>query len=88
MSAFEELLEWCDKHLPVGSYQAVEESNSYHRTIYLDLYEEEQPYMAFSSNGDFICTGVLTEEDRIEHIRDLEATQRVKGECYESKRAN
>ena len=79
MSAFEELLEWCDKHLPVGSYQAIEESNSYHRTVYLDVGEEEQPYMAFDSNGGFIGIGILTDEDRLEHFLDLEATERERG---------
>lgn len=75
-TAFEELAEWCEKYMPVGLYQIVEESNSYHKTIYLDLYEDEIPYMAFSKEGNFVCSGVLSDEDRIEHIRDLEATER------------
>lgn len=78
-TAFEELAEWCEKHMPVGLYQIVEESNSYNKTIYLDLYEEEIPYMAFSRTGSFMCSGVLTDEDRLEHIRDLEATERERG---------
>lgn len=78
-TAFEELAEWCEKHMPVGLYQIVEESNSYNKTIYLDLYEEEIPYIAFSRTGHFMCSGVLTEEDRLEHIRDLEETERQRG---------
>ena len=79
MSAFEELLEWCEKHMPVGLYQIIEESNSYNKTIYLDVYEEEISYIAFSRTGNFMCSGVLTDEDRLEHIRDLEATERERG---------
>ena len=78
-SAFEELAEWCEKHLPIGSYEIIERSNSYNATIYLNLYEEDIPYVAFSSEGNFVFSGVLTDEDRLEHIRDLEATERERG---------
>lgn len=78
-TAFDELAEWCEKHMSEGLYQIVEESRSYHKTIYLDLYEDAIPFMAFSGEGDFMCSGVLTDEDRIEHIRDLEATERKRG---------
>ena len=80
MTAFEELKAWCEKHMPTGLYQIVEESNSYNKTIYLDLYEDEIPYMAFSRNGNFMCSGVLSDEDRLEHIRDLAVTERERGE--------
>ena len=80
MSAFEELLEWCYKHLPVGEYQVIEESHSYAQTIYFDMFNDEYPFMCFSADGGFISSGVLTEEDRLEHIRDLEATERERGE--------
>ena len=76
MSAFEELLEWCEKHISAGDYQVVEESHSYAQTIYFDMFNNEHPFMCFSENGNFINAGVLTDEDRLEHIRDLEATER------------
>lgn len=78
-SAFEELLEWCEKHMQVGEYQVIEESRSYAQTIYFDMFNDEHPFMCFSANGNFISAGVLTEEDRLEHIRDLEATERERG---------
>ena len=80
MNAFDELLEWCAKHLPVGEYQAVEESRSYARTVYFDMFNNEHPFMCFSANGNFISAGVLTDEDRLEHIRDLETMERERGE--------
>ena len=79
MTAYEEFAEWCEKYMPVGCYQIIEESRSYCKTIYLDLYEEETPYIAFSGEGNFVCSGVVTDEDRLEHIRDLEATERERG---------
>jgi hypothetical protein len=80
MTAFEELLAWCEKHLPVGEYQVVEESRSYAQTVYFDMYNnEEHPFMCFGAQGGFISAGVLTDEDRCEHIRDLEATERERG---------
>lgn len=79
-SAFEELLEWCEKHLPVGEYQVIEESRSYAQTIYFDMFNNEHPFICFSANGNFGGSGVLTDEDRLEHIRDLEATERERGE--------
>lgn len=79
MSAFEELLEWCEKHMQVGEYQVIEESRSYAQTIYFDMFNDEHPFMCFSANGNFISAGVLTDEDRLEHIRDLEATERERG---------
>ena len=78
-SAFEELLEWCEKHIPAGEYGAVEKSNSYAQTIYFDMYSEDHPFICFSEKGNYMCVGVLTEEDRLEHIRDLEATERERG---------
>ena len=80
MTAFEELKAWCEKHMPVGEYQVIEESRSYAQTIYFDIYNnEEHPFMCFNSSGTFISAGVLTDEDRCEHIRDLEATERERG---------
>ena len=79
-TAFEELSEWCEKHMPIGTYEIIEESNSYNTTIYLNLYEDEIPYMAFSREGNFVYSGALSDEDRLEHIRDLEATERERGE--------
>ena len=76
MTAFEELKNWCAKHLPVGEYQVVEESRSYTQTIYFDLFCDEHPFMCFSANGAFLNAGVVTDEERLEHIRDLEATER------------
>lgn len=42
-TAFEELLEWCTKHMSVGEYEVVEESRSYQQTIYFDLGSDELP---------------------------------------------
>ena len=78
-TALEELLEWCEKYISVGEYQVIEESRSYAQTIYFDIFNDEHPFMCFGANGNFISAGVLTEEDRLEHIRDLEATERERG---------
>ena len=78
-TAFEALKAWCEKHLPVGEYQVVEESRSYAQTIYFDMYSQEHPFMCFGANGNFGGSGVLTDEDRLEHIRDLEVTERERG---------
>lgn len=79
MNAFEELKAWCEKHLPVGEYQVVEESRSYAQTVYFDMFNNEHPFMCFGASGAFISAGVLTDEDRLEHIRDLEAAERERG---------
>lgn len=83
-SALEELLNWCEKHLNSDEYQLVEESRSYSATIYFDMYNnEEHPFMCFNDKGTFISAVVLTDEDRVEHIRDLEATERERGTFWE-----
>ena len=79
MSAFDELVEWCAKHLGADEYQVIEESNSYAQTIYFDMYSQEHLFMCFSETGNYMSAGVLTDEDRLEHIRDLEATERERG---------
>lgn len=80
MNAFEQFEEWCEKFLPIGTYQIVPESNAYARTVYLDLGSSELPFLCFASNGEFLCAGVLTPDDMDEHIRDLEMTERQRGE--------
>lgn len=80
MNAFEQFEEWCEKYLPVGTYQIVPESNSYQKTVYLDIGSEEMPFLCFEYDGAFCSAGVLTEEDMIEHIRDFEMTDKQRGE--------
>ena len=75
-TAFEELASWCEKHLPVGTYNIVEESRSYAQTIYLNVFEEDIPFVCFTPDGAYSASGTLTNEDMCEHIRDLEATER------------
>ena len=75
MTAFEELKAWCEKYLPTDDYQVVEESRSYAQTIYFDMFNDAHPYMCFDDNGAFGGAGVLTDEDRLEHIRDLGETE-------------
>lgn len=76
MSAREEFLEWCAKHVPVGTYQVVPASESYMETVYLEVGYDEMPYLCFTPSGAFCCAGVLTSDDMAEHIRDLENTGR------------
>ena len=78
-TAFDELAEWCEKHMQVGEYQIVPQSRSYQQTIYLNVFDDETPFVCFNPSGAVICAGVLTYEDRLEHIRDLEATERERG---------
>lgn len=79
MTAFEELVEWCDKHLPVGSYQIVPESNAFVQTIYFNVTEDEHPFICFETKGYVSNIGTLTNDDMLEHIRDLEVTERQRG---------
>lgn len=80
MNAFEQFEKWCEEFLPVGSYQIVPESKSYQQTAYLDIGSEEMPFLCFEQDGAFCCAGVLTEEDMLEHIRDLEMTDKQREE--------
>lgn len=75
MTAFEELKAWCEKYLPIDEYQVVEESLSYAQTIYFDMFSDAHPYICFDENGAFCGSGVLSDEDRLEHIRDLVETE-------------
>lgn len=75
-TAKEEFLEWCEKHVPVGTYQVVPESATYMETVYLDMGNDEMPYLCFTPTGAYCCSGVLTSDDMVEHIRDLENTER------------
>jgi hypothetical protein len=75
-TAFDELTEWCEKHLPVGSYQVVPESRSYAQTVYFNIYDEDIPFICFTPSGAYCTSGCLVNEDMCEHIRDLEATER------------
>ncbi len=76
MSAREEFLEWCAKHVPIGAYQVMPASETYMETVYLDVGSDEMPYLCFTPSGEFCCSGVLTSDDMVEHIRDLENTER------------
>lgn len=78
-SAFEDLLEWCDRYMNHWQYRAVEESRSYHRAVYLNTNQEDISCLYFDRNGNFIDAETLTNEDMLEHIRDLEATERERG---------
>ena len=78
-TAEEEFLEWCVKHVPIGTYQVVPVSNSYMETVYLDVGSYEMPYICFTPSGAYCCSGVLTSDDMTEHLRDLEATERERG---------
>lgn len=80
MNAFEQFEKWCEEFLPTGSYQIVPESNSYQQTVYLDIGSDEMPYLCFEQGGAFCCAGILTPDDMDEHIRDLEMTERQRGE--------
>lgn len=76
MSAYEELLIWCQRHLPEDEYKAVPESPSFCATIYFAEYPDTGLGMVcFAPDGSVAGFGAIDEDDMIEHIEDYERTE-------------
>ena len=72
-TAFEELKEWCEKHLKADEYKVVPESISYHTTIYFEPdMNDNLPCFIFDGDGKYIVSDSCTNEEMCEHIRDYE----------------
>lgn len=70
MNAFDELAEWCAKHLDADDYKVVPESPSYCATIY--LIDNDINYVGFDRDGAVCGMGTLDEDEMLDHIRDYE----------------
>lgn len=70
MTAFDELAEWCAKHLAPTDYKIVPESKSYCATIYFT--DCGVGYVCFDRDGDACGMGALDDDDMFEHINEYE----------------
>jgi hypothetical protein len=76
LTAYEELLIWCQRHLPEDGYKVVPESRSFCTTIYFAEYADTGLGMVcFAPSGSVAGFGTLNEDDMIEHIEDYERTK-------------
>ena len=76
LTAYEELLIWCQRHLPEGEYKVVPESHSFCATIYFAEYPDTGLGMVcFAPDGSVAGFGAIDEDDMMEHIEDYECIE-------------
>lgn len=76
MTAYEELLIWCQRHLPEGEYKVIPESRSFCTTIYFAEFSDTGLGMVcFAPDGSVAGFGAIDEDDMMEHIEDCERTE-------------
>lgn len=81
MTAYEEMKAWCEKHLDPDEYRIVPESDSFCASIYFDIWcNDDIPCLVFNRIGEYTNACTVTNEEMCEHIRDLENTERERGE--------
>ena len=74
MTAYEELLIWCQRHLPENEYKVVPESRSFCATIYFAEFDctDSIGMICFAPDGSVVNAGAMSEDEMIEHIEDYE----------------
>ena len=69
MTAFEALVEWCEKYLEPEEYKVVPETDSYCATIYFDNHGT-QSYLCFFSSGAYSGAGEVDDDEMEDHLEE------------------